>query len=94
MEQIDVLKQSLVYEKQSGVQFDFVINIQGDEPFIQPDQISSIVQCFDNPETQIATLVKKITSSDALLNPNNPKVVLNKNNEAIYFSRSIIPYVS
>jgi 3-deoxy-manno-octulosonate cytidylyltransferase (CMP-KDO synthetase) len=82
-----------IYEIETGLKFDVVINVQGDEPFIQPEQILDIIRCFDKPETQIATLIKKITSVDALLNPNNPKVILNKNSEAIYFSRSIIPYV-
>jgi 3-deoxy-manno-octulosonate cytidylyltransferase (CMP-KDO synthetase) len=82
-----------VYEGQIGEEFDVIINIQGDEPFIQPEQISGIIRCFDDENTQIATLIKKITSFDALVNPNNPKVVVNKIMEAIYFSRSIIPYV-
>lgn len=69
-----------------------VINIQGDEPFIHPDQIDLLCSTFDDPETQISTLVKKITSPDELFNHNNVKVVLNKRNEAIYFSRSPIPY--
>lgn len=72
-----------------------VINIQGDEPFIQPEQIEKLCGCFENPDTQLATLVKPFTPSDgeqALFNPNTPKVVLNKNSEAIYFSRSVIPY--
>jgi len=82
-----------VYEKQSGIEFEIIINIQGDEPFIQPEQISDIIKCFDVKDTQIATLIKRITAFDALVNPGNPKVVINKNLEAIYFSRSIIPYV-
>jgi 3-deoxy-manno-octulosonate cytidylyltransferase (CMP-KDO synthetase) len=82
-----------VYQEQSGIEFDVIINIQGDEPFIQPVQISSIVHCFHEKDTQIATLIKKVTSNEALTNPNNPKVVINKNMEAIYFSRSIIPHV-
>jgi 3-deoxy-manno-octulosonate cytidylyltransferase (CMP-KDO synthetase) len=82
-----------VYEEQSGNKFEVIINIQGDEPFIQPDQILMITQCFTEKSTQIATLIKKITSGEALVNPNNPKVVINRNMEAIYFSRSIIPYV-
>lgn len=72
-----------------------VINIQGDEPFIQPEQIESLCACFDDPNTQLATLVKPFTVADgeaALFNPNSPKVVINKNREAIYFSRSVIPY--
>jgi len=76
--------------------FDVVINIQGDEPFIQPDQIVEIMQCFNEPDTQISTLVKRITEKDGmdvLKNPNNPKVVINKQNEAMYFSRSVIPFI-
>ena len=72
-----------------------VINIQGDEPFIQPQQIETVKQCFDDPSVDIATLVKPFTANDsfeALQNPNSPKVVVNKRMEALYFSRSIIPY--
>jgi 3-deoxy-manno-octulosonate cytidylyltransferase (CMP-KDO synthetase) len=82
-----------IYEKQTELSFDIVVNIQGDEPFIQPEQILNIISCFKEERTQIATLIKKIASSEALFNPNNPKVVINKNHEAIYFSRSTIPYV-
>ena len=73
-----------------------VINIQGDEPFILPEQITSIMGCFSDDTIQIATLVKPFTESDgidALLNPNSPKVVLGVDNQALYFSRSIVPYV-
>ncbi len=75
---------------------DVVINIQGDEPFIDPTQIASIKECFDSEETQIATLVRKFEPSkgfDALFDSNTPKVVMDSNMNAIYFSRSIIPYV-
>lgn len=78
-----------------GGQFDVVVNIQGDEPFIQPSQLQAIKTCFDDPTTQIATLVKPFTADngfEALKNVNSPKVVLNKNMNALYFSRSIIPY--
>jgi 3-deoxy-manno-octulosonate cytidylyltransferase (CMP-KDO synthetase) len=81
------------FEKKSGLQFDIVVNIQGDEPFIQPEQITDVVNCFNDPKAEISTLIKKITDNEALFNPNNPKVVLNSNSEAIYFSRSTIPYV-
>lgn len=73
-----------------------IINIQGDEPFILPEQITSIMECFSDDSIQIATLVKPFTESDgidALLNPNSPKVVLGVDNQALYFSRSIVPYV-
>jgi len=75
--------------------FDVVINVQGDEPFIQPEQIEALKNCFADDETQIATLVKKITDKDGvevLFNPNSPKVVIDKQNNALYFSRSPIPY--
>ena len=75
---------------------DVIINIQGDEPFIQTRQIEAIMECFESEGTQIATLVKPFTKEDgfdALFNSNSPKVVLNNRNEALYFSRSIIPYI-
>jgi len=76
--------------------FDVVMNIQGDEPFIQPEQIKTLQTCFDEPETEIATLAKVFTEKDgfdALNNPNSPKLVINKRNEAMYFSRSVIPFI-
>ncbi|MFV0536375.1 MAG: 3-deoxy-manno-octulosonate cytidylyltransferase [Dysgonomonas sp.] len=79
-----------------GGDFDVIINVQGDEPFIQPEQIEALKNCFDSKEVELATLVKpfkKEDGFDVLFNPNSPKVVINKKNEAIYFSRSIVPYV-
>ena len=76
--------------------FDVVINVQGDEPFIHPSQIQAIKDCFDDISVDIATLVKpfdKEAGFDAVLNPNSPKVVLGNNNEALFFSRSVIPYI-
>ncbi len=81
-----------IIRKQEGENWDVVINIQGDEPYIHPEQIDLLCATFDSPSTQISTLIKKITSPDELFNHNNVKVVMNKNNEAIYFSRSPIPY--
>jgi 3-deoxy-manno-octulosonate cytidylyltransferase (CMP-KDO synthetase) len=79
-----------------GRGYHVVVNIQGDEPFIQPDQIETLKSCFSDVYVQIATLVKPLRPGDnfeaTLFNNNSPKVVLNKNNEAIYFSRSVIPY--
>ena len=75
---------------------DVVINIQGDEPFIKPEQIESLIACFDSPQIQIATLVRPFEASEgyeALANPNSPKVVLNERHEALCFSRSVIPYL-
>lgn len=80
-----------------GNGFDVVINIQGDEPFIHPEQIETIKACFTDDQVQIATLVKPFRSDadfeSTLFNPNSPKVVVNKKFEAMYFSRSIIPYI-
>ncbi|MBN1251135.1 MAG: 3-deoxy-manno-octulosonate cytidylyltransferase [Bacteroidales bacterium] len=81
-----------IYQKNVNETFDIVVNIQGDEPFIQPEQIQQVVDCFDE-NTQIATLIKKITDEESLFNVNNPKVVLNNRSEALYFSRATIPYV-
>ncbi|HBL76563.1 MAG: 3-deoxy-manno-octulosonate cytidylyltransferase [Bacteroidetes bacterium GWF2_42_66] len=73
--------------------FDVVVNIQGDEPFIRTEQIERICSCFDSKEVEIATLIKPVTDLTELHNPNRPKVVVNKNMEALLFSRSTIPYV-
>jgi len=73
--------------------FDIAINIQGDEPFIDPAQIDLLANCFENPHTQIATLVKEITLEEELFNINIPKVVRNNKGEAIYFSRQTIPFL-
>ena len=75
--------------------YDVIINVQGDEPFIQPEQIMELQKCFEYDETQLATLAKKITQKEdleVLTNPNCPKLIVNKWNEALYFSRSVIPY--
>ncbi|MBQ8593250.1 MAG: 3-deoxy-manno-octulosonate cytidylyltransferase [Bacteroidaceae bacterium] len=78
-----------------GEGYDVVVNIQGDEPFIQPSQLESIKSCFEDPAIDIATLVKPFSpdaSFEELANPNSPKVVIDKNYRALYFSRSVIPY--
>ena len=83
------------YQK-CGIEADVVINIQGDEPFIQPSQIQTLQRCFDEVSTQIATLVKPFTPADGLetlQNPNSPKVVVSDDWRALYFSRSVIPYL-
>ncbi len=74
------------------LKFDVVINVQGDEPFIQPRQIELLKSCFEN-DADIATLVKKIETEEELFNPNRPKVVIDNKQNALYFSRSPIPFV-
>ncbi len=79
-----------------GMAYDVVVNVQGDEPFIQPAQLEALKRCFDDPATEIATLVKPFTPADgieALENPNSPKVVLDNRSRALCFSRSVIPYL-
>lgn len=70
-----------------------VINVQGDEPFIHPSQIRAVMECFDDPGTQIATLGKPFATLEALRNPNSPKIVVDNRGFAMYFSRSVIPFV-
>ncbi|WP_372776241.1 3-deoxy-manno-octulosonate cytidylyltransferase [Mangrovibacterium sp.] len=73
--------------------FDVIINIQGDEPFVCAPQLQALKNCFNDPNTEIATLVKRIESEEVLFNPNRPKVVFNQANYAQLFSRSTIPYI-
>ena len=80
------------YEK-IGEDFDVIINIQGDEPFIQRSQIKTVMDCFNDENTQIATLGKLFTTMEAVRNPNSPKIVIDNNGYALYFSRSEIPFV-
>ena len=79
-------------EAASAIQADVIINIQGDEPFIYPEQIDLLAACFTDSEVEIATLIKPQQYSKELLNPARIKVVVNKRMEAMYFSRSIIPF--
>lgn len=79
--------------EKSGSAADVVINIQGDEPFIHPSQIETVMSCFDDPRTQIATLGKPFTQMEAVVNPNSPKIVTDVEGYALYFSRAVIPYV-
>ncbi len=82
-----------IIEKETNSKFDIVINVQGDEPFIQPEQLKKVATCFNNPTVQLATLVKQFSNSEDIFNPNSPKVILNLKKEAIYFSRSVIPFI-
>lgn len=72
---------------------DVIINVQGDEPFIQCSQIETVCQCFEDPNTQIATIGKPFSDMQAVENPNSPKIVVDNNGYAMYFSRSVIPFI-
>jgi len=74
--------------------YDIVINIQGDEPYIAPEQINQLCSCFNDSKTDIATLIKKIDTEEDLFNPNRPKVSIDENNFALMFSRNVIPKIS
>lgn len=79
-----------------GGDFDVVINVQGDEPFVAASQIEALQSCFEDSATEIATLVKPFTPDmgiESLKNPNSPKVVVDSRQFAMYFSRSVIPYL-
>ncbi len=76
-----------------GTQADVIINVQGDEPFIQPSQVETLMHLFDEPSTQIGTLGKRFDSLEAIQNPNSPKIVTDIRGFALYFSRSVIPYI-
>ena len=79
--------------EKTSTQTDVIINVQGDEPFIQPSQIQTLMQLFDDPSTQIGTLGKYFENIEAVENPNSPKIVMDNRGFALYFSRSVIPYI-
>ena len=83
----------LAVQKRSGISFDVVVNVQGDEPFISTEQLSTVKSLFDKPDTQIATLVKPFSQNEDIFNPNSPKVVISAQGKALYFSRSVIPHL-
>lgn len=78
--------------EKAGEQYDVVVNVQGDEPFVQPEQMNGLTACFEEADTVIATLKTAIRSTEELLSPNNVKVVCDKEGRTLYFSRQPIPY--
>ncbi|RPD93439.1 3-deoxy-manno-octulosonate cytidylyltransferase [Aureibaculum marinum] len=81
-----------IFKSKFDIDFDVVINIQGDEPLLEPEQIRQLISCFEEDTTEMATLVIPVKSSENLFN-GGVFVVMDKNNNALYFSRSVIPYV-
>jgi 3-deoxy-manno-octulosonate cytidylyltransferase (CMP-KDO synthetase) len=77
----------------TGIQPGIVINIQGDEPFIDPGQIKLVLSCFEDERTDIATLVKRVAGTTELFDENKPKVVFDNSRFALYFSRAVIPFL-
>ncbi|MDR2887459.1 MAG: 3-deoxy-manno-octulosonate cytidylyltransferase [Bacteroidales bacterium] len=84
---------ALRIENETGRKIDVIVNIQGDEPFIKPEQIEALMNCFTGKDVEIATLIRKVEAGEDLFNPNHPKVIVNSAGEAIYFSRSVIPFI-
>jgi 3-deoxy-manno-octulosonate cytidylyltransferase (CMP-KDO synthetase) len=82
-----------IREKETGSAFDYVINIQGDEPFIDPQQIRKVAELLNSRDAQVATLAKLITRREDIFNPNVVKVVFGESMQALYFSRSPIPFI-
>jgi 3-deoxy-manno-octulosonate cytidylyltransferase (CMP-KDO synthetase) len=78
---------------ETGRNIDVVINIQGDEPFIKPEQIRLLMECFDDETVELATLVRETAPGEDIFNPNQPKVIMNSKRDAIYFSRAAIPFI-
>ena len=74
-------------------QYDAVVNIQGDEPFIDPEQINLLVDLISREDTQLASLAKRIEDEEELFSPNAVKVVMDKDGKALYFSRHPIPFM-
>jgi len=80
-------------ETESGLNIDVIINIQGDEPFIKPEQIDQVTECFSDDNVEIATLICKVDLNEDIINPNQIKTVITSMGDALYFSRSAIPFV-
>lgn len=81
-----------IAEAVAGMEVDVIVNVQGDTPFIQHEPLKKLVQQFDDASVQVATLMQQITDEEQIKNPNCVKVCVDKNNNALFFSRSVIPY--
>ena len=81
-----------IAEAIASMDVDVVVNIQGDEPFIEKEPLQDLLMCFEDPSVAVASVMKRFGEGDEPENPNQVKVVCNKNNDALYFSRSPIPF--
>lgn len=81
-----------VYQACKNIDADIILNVQGDEPLIKPEMIMDLLKSFEDEKVQMATLKKKISDVDELNDPNVVKVITDKNNDAVYFSRYTIPF--
>jgi 3-deoxy-manno-octulosonate cytidylyltransferase (CMP-KDO synthetase) len=84
-----------IAEAVADIEVDIVVNVQGDEPFVKKELLENLLSAFKNDfksETKVASLMYEITDDEAIINPNHVKVVVDRNNNALYFSRSVIPF--
>ena len=81
-----------IAEAIASIDVDVVVNIQGDEPFIEKEPLQDLLMCFEDPSVAVASIMKRFGEGDEPENPNQVKVVCNKNNDALYFSRSPVPF--
>ena len=81
-----------IAEAIASMDVDVVVNIQGDEPFVEREPLQNLLNCFSNPAVAVASVMKRFGEGDEPENPNQVKVVCNYNNDALYFSRSPIPF--
>ncbi len=82
-----------IIQKKSNREFDVVINIQGDEPMLEPAQLQELMGCFNNPKTKLATLIAKVINGEDLFNKSEVFVTFDINKKALYFSRAVIPEI-
>ena len=81
-----------IAEAVENIPADIILNVQGDEPFVNKETLGRLLKAFDDPFVQVASVMKKFTDAALISNPNYVKVVTDKHNDALYFSRSVIPF--
>lgn len=81
-----------IAEAVAGMEVDVIVNVQGDEPFIRKEPLEKLISLFQDPVVKVGSLMRRISSEEELKSTSSVKVVVNKKNDALYFSRSIIPY--
>lgn len=81
-----------IAEAVENMDVDIILNVQGDEPFVKKEPLEKLLSAFDDEKVEVASLMKKFTDMDFVKNPNYVKVVVDKNNNSLLFSRSVIPY--
>jgi len=81
-----------IAEAVENLDIDIVVNVQGDEPFVKREPLENVLACFEDPRVQVASLMQVLTNPASIEDPNYVKVAVDKNSNALFFSRSVIPY--